>query len=167
LLRAMGWTLTGHFPDRPKFIIAVVPHTSNLDFVLTIGVIWSLGIRAAYLAKASLFRFPLGFVMRGFGGIPVDRSTPQGLIDRMAHTFASSERMILGITPAGTRSNALELKKGFALIAQAAAVPVLPAVINYQTRVVHFAELIEDVSDPDVTLAALRQAALAGHGRRH
>jgi len=165
LLGAMGWTLSGRFPDRPKLIIAVVPHTSNIDFVLTIGVIWTLGIRASYLAKASLFRFPLGFVMRGFGGIPVDRSAPQGLIDRMACAFAGSERMILGITPAGTRGNALDLKKGVALIAQAADVPILPAVINYETRVVHFAELIEDVSDPDITLATLRQAALTGHGR--
>jgi len=165
LLRGMGWKLSGRFPDRPKFIIAVVPHTSNIDFVLTIGVIWALGIKASYLAKASLFRFPLGLLMRSFGGIPVDRSTSQGLIDRMADTFGTSDRMILGITPAGTRSNSRDLKRGVALIAQAANVPILPAVINYETRIVHFADLIEDVSNPDVTLETLRAAAMSGRGR--
>lgn len=165
LLRGMGWKLSGGFPDRPKFIIAVVPHTSNIDFVLTIGVIWGLGIKAAFLAKASLFRFPLGLLMRGFGGIPVDRDTPQGLIDRMAEAFHASDRLILGITPAGSRSNARDLKKGVALIAQAAEVPILPAVINYETRIVHFADLIADVSSPDLTLEALRRAAMSGCGR--
>jgi 1-acyl-sn-glycerol-3-phosphate acyltransferase len=165
LLRAMGWKLSGRFPDRPKFIIAVVPHTSNVDFLLTIGVIWQLGIKASYLAKASLFRFPLGLVMRAFGGIPVDRSTSQGLVDRMVESFGTSDRMILGITPAGTRTHALELKQGVALIAQAANVPILPAVLDYEARLVRFADLIDDVSNPEATLETLRRAALSGRGR--
>ena len=30
--------LKGEFPKEKKFVIAVVPHTSNLDFLLAIGV---------------------------------------------------------------------------------------------------------------------------------
>jgi 1-acyl-sn-glycerol-3-phosphate acyltransferase len=166
LLKVMGWKLSGRFPDRPKFIIAVVPHTSNLDFVLTIGVIWVLGIKTSYLAKASLFWFPLGFVMRAFGGIPVHRGTAQGLVDRLAGALTASDRMILGITPAGTRTNGPDLKQGVALIAQAANVLILPAVMNYRSRIVHFADLIEDVSNPEATLEALLSATLSGRGRR-
>ena len=69
IMRAAGWRLEGHVPDVPKFIIAVAPHSSNYDFVLTILTIWSLGLRASYLAKASLFRFPLGYLMRHFDKI--------------------------------------------------------------------------------------------------
>jgi len=165
LLRGMGWRLSGEFPNQPKMIIAVAPHTSNVDFVLTVGVIWSLGLRASYLAKRSLFRFPLGFVMRAFGGIPVERGGPQGLVDQMSAQFAASGKLILGIAPEGTRQKVRHWQKGFALIDQASNVPVLPAIVNYQTRIVHFAPLIEDVSDVDFTLASVKQAASAGFGR--
>ena len=33
-LRVMGWKIVGDFPKLKKFIIAVVPHTKNLDFVI-------------------------------------------------------------------------------------------------------------------------------------
>ena len=33
-LRVMGWKIVGDFPKLNKFIIAVVPHTKNLDFVV-------------------------------------------------------------------------------------------------------------------------------------
>ena len=164
-LRGSGWRLEGELPDRPKFIIAVAPHSSNIDFVLTVMVIWGLGIRAAYLAKASLFRFPLGLVMSYFGGIPVDRASPQGLVEQMTARFAAQDQLILGITPEGTRSDVTRWKKGFALIAQSANVPVLPAIINYDTRIVRFHALIDDVSDPDKILETVQAAAATGAPR--
>ena len=39
VFRAMGWRLVGQFPDRPKLIVAVAPHSSNIDFVLAAAVI--------------------------------------------------------------------------------------------------------------------------------
>ena len=127
-MRLSGWRLLGEFPDRPKVIVAVAPHTSNFDFVLTAMVIWSLGLRASYLAKRSLFRFPLGVVMRYFGGIPVDRSAPQGLVEQMTARFQAAPQLVLGIAPEGTRGSVSRWKLGFALIAQSAEVPVLPAI---------------------------------------
>ena len=77
LLRLMGWRVEGSIADHSKLIVAVAPHSSNLDFLLTIGVIWGFGLKANYLAKHTLFWFPLGALMRAFGGIPVDRSAPR------------------------------------------------------------------------------------------
>ncbi len=51
MLRVGGWRIDGGFPNRSKLIIAVAPHSSNIDFVLTIAVIWGLGLKAEYLAK--------------------------------------------------------------------------------------------------------------------
>lgn len=165
LLRVAGWRLTGHVPDVPKFIIAVAPHSSNYDFVLTILTIWSLGLRASYLAKASLFKFPLGYLMRHFGGIPVDRSKAHGLVEQMAARFDDCDQLILGITPEGTRGSVRSWRLGFANIAQAASVPILPAIINYRTREVCFHTLIRDVGDPARTLEWVQQAALTGNPR--
>jgi len=165
LLRACGWRLSGDIPDRPQPIIAVAPHSSNFDFVLTVGVIMSLGLKASYLAKSSLFRFPLGMVIRVFGGIPVDRSSANGVVEQMRAQFAVSPKLILGIAPEGTRQTVRRWRSGFALIAQAANVPVLPAVINYETKVVTFSDLVDKVDDADGTLNAVKLAAAAGRGR--
>jgi 1-acyl-sn-glycerol-3-phosphate acyltransferase len=165
LLNSTGWSLQGDIPNKRQFIIAVAPHTSNFDFMLTVGVIWSLGLKASFLAKRSLFRFPLGYVIRGFGGIPVDRDRKNGVVEDMATHFANNPKLILGIAPEGTRRAVTRWRSGFALIAQAANVPVLPAIINYREKVVTFKSLIEDVGDADHTLAMMQQAAASGSGR--
>lgn len=165
MLRIAGWRVEGEFPDRSKLIIAVAPHSSNVDFVLTIAVIWGLGLNASYLAKQSLFRFPLGVLMRAFGGIPVERNSSQGLVGQMVERFNERSGLILGITPEGTRNNLTEWKRGFALIAQACNVPVLPAIINYRTKVIRFGVLIADVGNVDATMLAVQQAAASGAPR--
>ncbi len=133
--------------------------------MLTVGVIWSLGLKASFLAKRSLFKFPLGYVIRGFGGIPVDRTSTNGVVGDMTEYFASHPKLILGIAPEGTRREVSRWRSGFALIAQAANVPILPAIINYQTKIVTFKNLIEDVSDAEQTLLQMQQAAASGSGR--
>lgn len=165
VFRLMGWRIDGEFPNRPKMVVALVPHTSNIDFILTMGVLWGLGLRASFLMKHSLFWFPLGQLLTAFGGIPVDRKSPQGLVGQMAAEFERRSRLVLGITPEGTRSGVTEFKSGFARIAAAAKVPVLPAVLDYRTRTVRFAALIEDFTDVEGILARVRSEAALGMGR--
>ncbi len=165
VIRTMGWRLDGEFPDRAKLIVAVAPHTSNIDFVLAAAVIWGYRLNARFLAKHTLFKFPLGSIMRLFGGIPVDRRSNQGLVAQMAAHFDASDGLILGITPEGTRSRVREWRKGFAQIAAAANASVVPTIVNYETRVVSFAPVIDAVDDPDATLAAVKAAAAIGVGR--
>ncbi len=165
MLRVGGWRIDGEFPNRSKLIIAVAPHSSNIDFVLTIAVIWGLGLKAEYLAKESLFRFPLGLLMRAFGGIPVERDSPHGLVGQMVEQFNERSSLVLGITPEGTRRSASGWKRGFALIAQGANVPVLPAILNYRTRIIRFGDLITEVGNVDDTMLVMQQAAATGAPR--
>jgi len=146
-------------------IVAVAPHTSNLDFIIAVAVIWGLNLKTSYLAKNSLFRFPLGSIMRGLGGIPVDRNSPQGMVDQMAEQFASREQLVLGITPEGTRGDVREWKRGFARIAQAADVPVVPAIINYAEHAVYINAPITDLDSVDEIVNATQAAASAGSPR--
>ncbi|MFT4562922.1 MAG: 1-acyl-sn-glycerol-3-phosphate acyltransferase [Gammaproteobacteria bacterium] len=165
-LRLMGWRIEGEFPNQAKMIVAVAPHSSNIDFALTVAVIWGLGLRTSYLAKQSLFRFPLGVLMAALGGIAVDRQSPQGLVEQLAERFNSQTQLVLGITPEGTRSNVKKWKSGFALIAQSANVPVLPAILNYETKVVRFHALLVNFSDAEGIVAAMQQAAATGVARQ-
>ena len=158
----MGWRIEGEFPDHPKMVVALVPHSSNMDFILTIAVLWGLGLRSSFLMKHSLFWFPLGHLLTWLGGIPVDRRSPQGLVRQMTEEFARRSKLVLGITPEGTRKGVTEFKRGFALIAEAAKVPVLPAVLDYRTHTVRFRELIEDVTNVEAVLERVRYEASLG-----
>ena len=165
VFRAMGWRIEGQFPNQSKVVVALTPHTSNMDFILTIAVLWSLGLKSSFLMKQSLFWFPLGPILKALGGIPVDRSQPRGLVDKMTQEFQQRAQLVLGITPEGTRSGVRRWKHGFARIAESAQVPVLPAVLNYKTRTVLFAAIIDDVFTAEDVLARVKQASLLGCAR--
>lgn len=164
-LAVLGWRIEGEWPDEPKLIVAVAPHSSNMDFVLSVAVFWGLGLKTSYLAKRSLFWFPLGVVMRGLGGIPVDRSAPRGMVEQMVAQFRSHTQLVIGITPEGTRSGLREWKTGFARIAAGARVPVLPAIVNYAERVVYLQPVVTAAGSAEEILAATRASALIGSPR--
>jgi len=161
----MGWRLEGELPNRSKMIVALVPHSSNIDFILTLAVMWGLGLKAKFMMKHTVFWFPLGNLLRAFGGIAVDRRASQGLVEQMKAAFDSQRSLVLGITPEGTRSGAERFKSGFARIAAAAQVPILPAVIDYRTRTVRFAALIEDATNLEQVMERIRLEAITGHAR--
>ena len=74
LMRLLGWKMTGELPDLPKMVIAAGPHTSNWDFLVGVGAMYSAGFKVSFLGKDSLFRPPLGWIMRALGGRPVYRA---------------------------------------------------------------------------------------------
>lgn len=162
VLRGMGWKIQGEFPNRKKAIVALVPHSSNLDFILTIAFIWATGMKASFLIKHTVFWFPLGNIIRALGGIPVDRSQQNGLVGAATQQFQDEEQLVLGVTPSGTRKPVKEWKDGFARIAAAARVPVVPAVLNYKTRTVRFAPLIEGLTEVKDIMQRVRDEAASG-----
>lgn len=164
-LRLTGWRLEGEWPDEPKLIVAVAPHSSNMDFILSVAVFWGLNLRTSYLAKSSLFWFPLGAIMKALGGIPVDRGTPGALVDDLVNLFRTSSELVIGITPEGTRQGVSTWKSGFARIAARAEVPVLPAIINYAEKTVYLRPVIAGGHDPEEILDATREAASVGSPR--
>ena len=97
--------------------------------------------------------------------VMVGKPVYDGLVEQMTDLFNANPGLILGIAPEGTRKNVRQWRSGFALIAQAADVPVLPAVINYKTKIVTFATLIVDVANAEQTLLAVQRAASTGSGR--
>ena len=162
IFRVMGWRIEGEFPNRDKAIVALVPHSSNIDFFLTIAFIWATGMRASFLIKHTVFWYPLGNIIRALGGIPVDRTQQNGLIRDVTEQFKGKSKWILGITPSGTRRPVKDWKDGIARIAAAAQVPIVPAVMNYRTRTVHFAPLIEGVTEVRQIMERIRDEASKG-----
>lgn len=161
-LRLLGWRMQGEWPNEPKLIVALAPHSSNMDFILSVAVFWGLNLRTSFLAKKSLFWFPLGTIMRSLGGIPVDRSSSQGMVDDLAEHFHAASQLVIGITPEGTRSGVSTWKSGFARIASAAQVPVLPAIVNYEERMIYLQPLVSGRGSSEAILETTRAAASVG-----
>ena len=147
MLRLMGWRVEGAFPNLPKFVVAVAPHTSNWDFVVGIATMFALDLRIGYLGKHTLFRWPFGGLMRWTGGIPVDRSSPHGVVGDSIAAFSQMERRILAIAPEGTRSRVGHFKSGFLQIARGAHVPVVLATLDWGAKVVRLGPAFDPGED--------------------
>jgi len=165
LLALFGWRVDGEFPDRPKMVAIVAPHTSNWDFVVGILVVFALGLRVRFLGKHTLFNPWLGWLMRWLGGTPVIRDTPQGAVADAAEMIAREERILLGIAPEGTRRRGTPWRSGFYNIALAAKVPILPAAFDYGRRSLRLFPLFEPTGNYEADLARLQALYEGVRGR--
>ena len=116
-LRLLGWKLLGQKPPYKKYLILAAPHTSNWDVPLMLAMSYVYGIRLSWIGKHSLFRGPLGVLMRLLGGVPVDRRARHNAVQQMVDEFARRDELCLAITPEGTRGRAEYWKSGFYHIA--------------------------------------------------
>ena len=168
LLAVAGWGIEGSLPNRSKFVIIAAPHTSNWDFCVAMLVIGALELRVTWLAKHTIFRWPLGPLMRMLGGLPVERSRHHGVVDHAVNLYETQEQLILGITPEGTRGHVTHWKTGFYHIATGAGVPVVPAYLDYRRKRVSFGPMVWPDPDMETAIRALQAlyAPFAERGRR-
>ena len=156
LLDAMGWRIEGEFPPQPKLVAIVAPHTSNWDFIVGILAVFAIGIRARFIAKHTLFKPPLGWLMRWFGGIPVNREAPQGMVPQAVAAIEKAQSVFLAITPAGTRSSSKPWKSGFYRIAVAARVPIMPIAFDGAHKTIRLFPAFAPGGDYEADLPKLR-----------
>jgi len=156
VMRLVGWRIEGKLPDLPKYILIGAPHTSNWDFVLFLGIIFSLRANVRFMGKAELFRSPVGAFFRYCGGIPVDRKRSQGLVDQMVKASAESERFILTIAPEGTRHEVAEWKRGFYHIAKGAGIPIVMAKVDGKHKTVHVGQIFHLTDDMEADMKVIQ-----------
>ena len=157
LLRLAGWRVTGNLPDREKILVIGAPHTSNWDWVLALLVMWALKIHMTYLVKDTAFWWPAGWMLRLTGAMPVNRRNPKGIAEDVAESIRRAERVIVVITPEGTRSRVEKWKTGFLRIAELAEVPVVQFSFDYPSRTMHLGPVAELSGDVDVDIARIRE----------
>jgi len=133
-LRLAGWSLEGELPAARGYVLIAAPHTTNWDLLYFLACAWAFGISPSWMGKRTLFRGPLGPVMRALGGIPVERSRPGGLVGQMAQAFERDPDLVLTVPPEGTRARAVCWKSGFYQIARAARVPIAMGFLDYTRR---------------------------------
>jgi len=165
MLNLIGWNVYFKPLPGPHGIAVVYPHTSNYDFFVGLLAKWAVGLHFRWLAKNSLFRGPMGIVMRYWGGVPVDRSAPQGAIRRLADDMLGSKWFWLAITPEATRSYRPNWKSGFYHLALEAKVPLCLVYIDYPNKTLGVVDHLHLSGDQEADLAAIR-AVYEGHRGR-
>jgi 1-acyl-sn-glycerol-3-phosphate acyltransferase len=166
LLAALGWRIEGNLPDVSRAVIIVAPHTSNWDFVVGIAAKLALGLRASWLGKHTLFRAPLGGMMRRLGGIPVDRSRSQDVVAQCVERFRGTAPLVLGLSPEGTRKAVPRWKLGFYHIAHGANVPIVPVAFDWSRRTLVVGPTTTPGRDMTADLEELARFFEVGRGRR-
>ena len=157
VLRLAGWRVTGNLPDTEKMIVIAAPHTSNWDWALAMFTYFALGVRINYLVKDTAFWWPASIFLKLTGGVPVNRREPAGMAKDVARRIASAERVIVAITPEGTRSRVEKWKTGFLRIAQEASVPIVQISWDYPTRILDLGPIVETTGDIETDIATIRQ----------
>jgi 1-acyl-sn-glycerol-3-phosphate acyltransferase len=155
-LRLAGWRIVGEFPDQPRLVAIVAPHTSNWDFLVGVAVMFALRLRINWLGKHTLFRWPIRGLFRWLGGEPVDRSAPGGTVGAAITRFHERQQLVLGLSPEGTRRPVPQWRTGFYRIAQGAGVPIIPVWFDYSTRTIGIGLPIDTGSDLEAGIARIR-----------
>lgn len=152
------WTYQADpLPREGAGLLIGAPHTSNWDFILMLAITWRAGTSAKFLGKHSLFRGPFGPLMRGLGGIPVDRRNPHGLVEDLVARVAAGERFYLVVTPEGTRSRTEYWKSGFYHIAMEADLPVTLGFVSRSTMTCGLGPTIRLTGDKVADMTRVRE----------
>jgi 1-acyl-sn-glycerol-3-phosphate acyltransferase len=162
----MGWRIEGGLPNHSKFVVIAAPHTSNWDFVVGMAATLALDVDANWIGKHTLFRWPLGVLMKGLGGIPVDRTSSTGLVDQIVDRFNKSTSLVLGLAPEGTRKNVVRWKSGFYHIAVGAGVPIVCAYFDFASKTVGIGPVIDPSGDYDSDLEEIMEIYAPIRGKK-
>lgn len=131
-----GWKLKNglDIDQVDKCILICAPHTSNWDFYYTLAAFWQMGIPMKMFIKDAWTKPWYGFVIKTMGGIGIDRSQRNNMVQFAADLLQNAEHLYLLNTPEGSRSRAGKWKNGFYYIAKEAQVPIVLAFCDYKKK---------------------------------
>jgi 1-acyl-sn-glycerol-3-phosphate acyltransferase len=152
LVKLMGWKIAFDGLPAKQGVLVGYPHTSNWDFVTMMPVKWAVGLPVQFFAKDSLFRIPLfGRWIRWLGAVPIDRSSPKGVVGEMIETLkqhkADDRFLWIALSPEGTRKLTNGWRSGFYQLALGADVPLCMLHIDYGTKVAKITDFMALTGD--------------------
>ena len=140
-LAAMGWELDNHWPDDlEQCVMIAAPHTSNWDALYARLALKALGVNVRITIKDSDMKLPFGPFVRAMGGIGIDRRPKQegdprpSMVQLMTDLFKVHPKLVMLVTPEGTRSKQEQWKTGFYHVAVNAGVPIALAYMDYEKK---------------------------------
>jgi 1-acyl-sn-glycerol-3-phosphate acyltransferase len=157
IFKLRGWKIEGRIPEGvKKCVIIGAPHTSNWDFIYGIAALALFKIDVKYLAKKEIFRFPFKKTFIKYGGIPVDRSKSNSMVDAMIEVVKKKDEIMIVFPAEATRKRVDKWKTGFYHVAQGAEVPIVLGYMDYKRKVAGFGPALFP-SDKNADLNYIRE----------
>ena len=147
LTSVLGWKITGEFPDVKKSIIIFAPHTTYYDALYGKIALNGFGIKHTFLSKKELFFFPMNFVMKYYGSIPIHSIEGSNVIYQVVKMLEESQELHIILSPEGTRAKVTKWNKGFYYMAWKAKVPIVVAYIDYKKKEIGIKGVIDNPCD--------------------
>ncbi len=143
LLKLLGWkiVLEGDVNNLNRCILVVAPHTANQEYLLGNLAYWALDKPLKVIIKDAHTKAWYGGVVKAMGGIGIDRSQKNDLVNFVADQF-KKEDFSLVITPEGTRSWVPKWRKGFYHMALAAKVPLVLAAGDFKNKIIYLGKKV-------------------------
>lgn len=151
-----GWQVEMAQPLPEKCVIIGAYHTSAWDLFYTLILKFSKKLNFHWIAKDTLFRGPMGFIMRSLGGIPVNRRSRNNYVEQMVSAFECNDTLQIAIMPEGTRSHSRYWKTGFYYIAQGARVPIVMGYADYRRKIVGLGPILMPTGDIEADFETIR-----------
>lgn len=161
-----GWRIEGDWPDLPRMVIIVAPHSSAWDAIWGIAAKLAIGVDIVFMAKKEAFVGPIGWALRYFGGQPVDRQAASGLIGQAVAGIRAADRRWFLLAPEGTRRRVEKWRSGFWHIARGAGVPVFCAWFDYPRKRIGLGPLVELSDDIEADMQRIRALFAPYQGKR-
>lgn len=165
ILKLFGWKSISTFPDYDKIIVIIAPHTSMMDFVIGKLYYGSVGRKPHFIIKKEMFIFPLGYLLKWAGGIPVDRHNAVSIIDQVVERISISKKIVLNITPEGTRKKVKKWKRGFYEITLKTGLPLAVGMIDYKKKEIGVMTLFKVTGDYQKDIKEIKSYYVGKTGR--
>ena len=123
---------------------------------MTLLMAFALKARIHWMGKTAIFRRPFKGFFQWLGGIPVNRSQSDNLVELSIQQFHRSEQLILTIAPAGTRKRVISWKSGFYHIACGADVPIVLGFLDYRRKVGGIGPVVYPTGDIKADMETIR-----------
>ena len=155
-IKASGWQVDrSGLPASGNYLIVAAPHTSNWDFPIGLSLALNMRIKAYWIGKNSLFKGPAGPIMRWLGGIPLDRSKANNLVEASIQAYNDNDGLAFAIAPEGTRGWSDRWKTGFYHIANGAQVPLALAYFDFEKKIGGVGKLMQPTGDLQQDMAEI------------
>ncbi len=151
-----GWTVQVPASVPSRCVIIGAPHTSATDLWLTLLFMEVSGIRFQWVAKDSMFRWPLGRLWRSLGGVPVNRRERSNFVEGVVNIFREKADFRFALLPEGTRQKSSSWKTGFYFIAVGANVPIVFGFLDYSRKVVGLGPTLVPTGDIEADFNVIR-----------
>ena len=141
------WEFVGEKPEESYYVVIAAPHTSNWDLLYLLASVYSVNLDIKWMGKHTLFRGPMGPIMKALGGVPIVRHKNTNVVDKAAELFDDPNGFVLVVPAEGTRGYMPHWKSGFYHIARKADVPVCLSFVDFSRRQSGMGPLIRMTGD--------------------